>query len=169
MKDLESYIIDTKDFPKKGVTFKDVSPLLKENFRETISSFAALFDKETLDKVDYIAGIDSRGFIFGSALAQYLGKGFVMIRKGGKLPPPTVSESYSLEYGTAEIEMSSGSGGVIIVDDVLATGGSLLACCKLVESCESKIIGCAILSDVKPLRNTAFKKLSGYDYRVLLD
>ena len=100
MQDLERYIVDTKDFPKKGVTFKDVSPLLKEKLRETVSAFAALFDKETLDKTDYIAGIDSRGFVFGSALAQYLGKGFIMIRKAGKLPPPTVSERYFLEYGT---------------------------------------------------------------------
>lgn len=159
MKDLESYIIDTKDFPKKGVTFKDVSPLLKENFRETISSFAALFDKETLDKVDYIAGIDSRGFIFGSALAQYLGKGFVMIRKGGKLPPPTVSERYSLEYGTAEIEMSSGSGGVIIVDDVLATGGTLTAAAKLCKRAGYDVLDIAVLLDLKFLNDFSWQNL----------
>ncbi len=159
MKDLERYIVDTKDFPKKGVTFKDVSPLLKEKLRETVSAFAALFDKETLDKTDYIAGIDSRGFIFGSALAQHLGKGFVMIRKAGKLPPPTVSERYSLEYGTAEIEMSPGSGGVIIIDDVLATGGTLAAAANLCKRAGYDVLDIAVLLDLKFLNNFSWQGL----------
>ena len=153
MQDLERYIVDTKDFPKKGVTFKDVSPLLKEKLRETVSAFTELFNKETLDKTDYIAGIDSRGFVFGSALAQHLGKGFIMIRKAGKLPPPTVSERYSLEYGTAEIEMSPGSGGVIIIDDVLATGGTLAAAANLCKRAGYDVLDIAVLLDLKFLNN----------------
>ncbi|MBU6140088.1 MAG: adenine phosphoribosyltransferase [Proteobacteria bacterium] len=174
MQDLERYIVDTKDFPKKGVTFKDVSPLLKEKLRETISAFAALFDKEILDKTDYIAGIDSRGFVFGSALAQHLGKGFIMIRKAGKLPPPTVSEKYSLEYGTAEIEMSPGSGGVIIIDDVLATGGTLAAAANLCKRAGYDVLDIAVLLDLKFLNNFSWQGLKAksliqyYDNDILI-
>jgi|GEM_PF-101352 len=174
MQDLERYIVDTKDFPKKGVTFKDVSPLLKEKLRETVGAFAALFDKETLDKTDYIAGIDSRGFVFGSALAQHLGKGFIMIRKGGKLPPPTVSERYSLEYGTAEIEMSPGSGGVIIIDDVLATGGTLAAAANLCKRAGYDVLDIAVLLDLKFLNNFSWQGLKAksliqyYDNDILI-
>ena len=159
MKGLENYINDVKDFPKKGVIFKDVSPLLKEKLRETVSSFAELFEKEKLDKVDYIAGIDSRGFVFGSALAQYLGKGFIMIRKAGKLPPPTISERYSLEYGTAEIEISPGKGNVIIIDDVLATGGTLIASANLCKKAGYNVLDIAVLIDLKFLNNFSWHGL----------
>lgn len=149
MNGLEKYIIDVKDFPKKGVIFKDLSPLLKKNLKETISAFEKIFDKKILDKVEYIAGIDSRGFIFGSALAHHLGKGFIMIRKAGKLPPPTICEKYSLEYGDAQIEISPGNGNVIIVDDVLATGGTLTASANLCKKAGYNVLDIAVLLDLK--------------------
>ncbi len=174
IKDLENYIIDTKDFPKKGVIFRDISILLKEKFGETINSLALLFDKETIDKVNYIAGIDSRGFVFGSALAQLLGKGFIMIRKGGKLPPPTISEKYSLEYGSDKMEIAPGVGGIIIIDDVLATGGTLKAAANLCKKAGYNVLDIAALIDLRYLNNFSWQDLKAksliqyYDNDILI-
>ena len=121
----KNYIIEVPDFPIKGVNFKDISPLLadQETFRSAIVEMGDLVGKVP----DYWIGIDARGFIFASALATYCGGGIVLCRKKGKLPPPTKELSYDLEYGTSTLEMKSGSGTAVIVDDVLATGGTLLA------------------------------------------
>ncbi len=128
---LKDAIAEIPDFPKKGVLFRDVTPLLNQKFRETIDAMLGLFTQLELNGIDSFAGIDARGFIFASALASRAGKNFVMIRKGGKLPPPTISRNFSLEYGEDSIEMKSGTGGVAIIDDVLATGGTMHAAADL--------------------------------------
>ena len=121
----KDFITEVPHFPSVGVNFKDISPLLadQETFRSAIVEMGDLVGKVP----DYWIGIDARGFIFASALATYCGGGLVMCRKKGKLPPPTKELSYDLEYGTSTLEMKSGSGTAVIVDDVLATGGTLLA------------------------------------------
>lgn len=130
--DYEKYILDVPDFPKQGVIFKDMTPLLEKKFDHLISDFKkAVKDKS----IDAIVGIESRGFILGSALANSLDIGFIPIRKKGKLPPPFLQESYSLEYGEDIIEMKENSQTkkVILIDDVLATGGTLKAALSLCE------------------------------------
>ena len=126
----KNYITEVPDFPIEGVSFKDISPLLADDkvFRNVITKMGHLIDADfPMCYPDYWIGIDARGFIFASALATYCGGGLVMCRKKGKLPPPTKELSYDLEYGTSTLEMKSGSGTAVIVDDVLATGGTLLA------------------------------------------
>ena len=127
----KKFITEVPDFPIEGISFKDISPLLanEEMFGEVIVEMGELVGKvgNMRRQPDYWIGIDARGFIFASALATYFGGGLVMCRKKGKLPPPTKQWSYNLEYGTATLEMKSGSGTAVIVDDVLATGGTLLA------------------------------------------
>lgn len=148
----EDFIVNIPDFPKKGVTFKDISPLLANRFDEVITEMGKLID---WTEIDMIAGIESRGFILGAALAARYSKGFVAIRKKGKLPPPTISHSYSLEYGsdTLEIKPSTGLKRVLIVDDVLATGGTLKAAIILCEKASYKINGHMVLINLKFLNN----------------
>ena len=127
---VESYIRDVPDFPKPGILFKDITPLLQdpEGLRKSIEGLAAAVDPA---EYDLVCGIESRGFIFGTALAHHVGKGFIPIRKPGKLPWKTASESYELEYGTdtIEIHVDAADGGrrVLMVDDLLATGGTMAA------------------------------------------
>ena len=143
----KNYIIEVPNFPIKGVNFKDISPLLadQETFRSAIVEMGDLVGKVP----DYWIGIDARGFIFASALAVYFGGGVVMCRKKGKLPPPVVSESYSLEYDTATLEMKEGSGTAVIVDDVLATGGTLRAVNHLAEKAGYDVKDNLVLIDLK--------------------
>ena len=134
--DFKGKIRDVPDFPKKGIIFKDITPLLrdKEAFRELILTLVSKYEN---DDIDVIAGVESRGFIIGCPLAVMLGKGFIPIRKKGKLPWKAVSESYDKEYGTDSLEMHEDSiekgQKVLIVDDLLATGGTALASARLVE------------------------------------
>lgn len=132
MHHFETHIRSVPDFPKPGIIFKDISPLLQERFPEVID---AMSDGIDWNDVDYIVGIESRGFILGAAMAQLKNKGFIPMRKKGKLPPPVISESYALEYGTDTLELilNSKPGNVVLVDDVLATGGTLRAAMKLCE------------------------------------
>jgi adenine phosphoribosyltransferase len=132
MHTFETHIRSVPDFPKPGVIFKDISPLMKERFGEAIEAMSQGID---WSKVDYVVGIESRGFILGAAMAQLKGKGFIPMRKKGKLPPPVIGESYTLEYGvdTLELIQENQPGRVILVDDVLATGGTLRAAMKLCE------------------------------------
>ena len=145
---LKSYVREVADFPQKGIGFKDISPLIKDHLSETISQMITLFDKDILKECDYIIGPDARGFILASAIAHHLNKGVVMVRKAGKLPPPTVSLSYKLEYGEATIEMLEGEGKAIIIDDVLATGGTLQASIDLCEKAGYEVLDVAVLMDL---------------------
>ncbi|HOT74224.1 MAG TPA: adenine phosphoribosyltransferase [Candidatus Wallbacteria bacterium] len=142
MDKVKDLIRNVPDFPKPGIMFKDITPLLKnaEGFNRTIELMAAGFNA---DDVDVICGIESRGFIFASALALKLKKGFVPIRKAGKLPWETTKVKYSLEYGEDVIEVHndafSGGARAVLVDDLLATGGTAKAACELIEKTGGKI------------------------------
>jgi len=129
--DLKQHIAAVADFPQPGILFRDIMPLLKAQFEPTIAALDDLLTTAEWARIDAIAGIESRGFILGAALALRRGKGFVPIRKQGKLPPPVSSLDYQLEYGSATLEMQPGSGHVLIVDDVIATGGTMAAAAEL--------------------------------------
>jgi adenine phosphoribosyltransferase len=122
--------------------------LLRRHFASTIESLEALFTQQEWDAVDAIAGIESRGFILASALAERRGKGFVPIRKKGKLPPPVVDIAYELEYGTGVLEMQAGQGRLLLIDDVLATGGTLAASTTLSRQAGYVVHGIGVLIDI---------------------
>jgi len=147
----KDFITEIPDFPIEGVNFKDLSPLLadEQTFRSAIVEMGGMFN---YNLPDYWVGIDSRGFLFASALATYFGGGIVCARKEGKTPGTKVSVSYDLEYGSATLEMGTrldNEGSVVIVDDVLATGGTLKATNKLAEKAGYNIIGNLVLVDLK--------------------
>jgi adenine phosphoribosyltransferase len=148
--DLEKYIRNVPDFPKKGIGFKDITTLLKDP-----SAFRASLDemqKRFPERIDVIVGIESRGFIFGAALADRTGASFVPARKPGKLPAETVAEEYALEYGTDALEIHtdaiSPGQKVLIVDDLLATGGTAAATGRLVEKLGGKVLGFLFLIEL---------------------
>ncbi len=142
---------DVQDFPEPGVLFKDITPLLADG-----PAFAAVIDAladaaTASGQVDIVAGVEARGFVVAAALAVRLGVGMVPVRKAGKLPPPTVHASYDLEYGSAEIEVPVGlldGRRVFLVDDVLATGGTLVAAADLVERAGGVVTGMAVLIEL---------------------
>lgn len=153
---IERSIRTVPDFPKKGIQFKDISTLLtdKTAFEDTIYGLSdALFDESISFNV--VAGIESRGFIFGSTLAFHEFRPFVMVRKPGKLPVKTISQSYQLEYGEDTIEVAYDAfkpgDEVLLVDDLLATGGTLEAAAKLVEKCGAKVGGIAVVIELEDL------------------
>lgn len=154
--DLKAKINNVPDFPKPGILFRDVTPLLKdpEALRFIVENLVKGMD---LTKVDFFAGIESRGFIFASLLASHHKKGFLPIRKAGKLPPPTVKKSYALEYGEATIELAPGKGKIVIVDDVLATGGTMQAALELAQSAGYEVLDLAVLIDLPFLNEFRFK------------
>lgn len=166
---IESLIRDIPDFPKPGIIFKDITPLLKDPvaFRQVIDRFGAYYRDHGLD---LIAAVESRGFIFGAPLAIQLGIGFVPVRKVGKLPAETIDEEYALEYGTATIELHRDSikpgQRVLVVDDLLATGGTIRATCNLVEKCGGRVAGLAFLIELAFLNGR--QRLTGYDINALL-
>ncbi len=157
------------NFPKEGITFVDLTTLLKDRgaFRETIE---LLHDRYQDRPIDIICGIESRGFIFGGALADRLHCGFVPVRKIGKLPAETIRESYSLEYGTAELEMHRDAiepgMRVLVVDDLLATGGTMAATCKLIETLGGEVFGVAIVVELAFLNGRA--AIADYDMHALI-
>ena len=142
----KDYITEVQDFPEEGVSFKDISPLLANQklFEECIDEMGML-----VDMPDYWIGIDARGFIFASALSMIHGGGVVMCRKAGKLPPPVTRKRYQLEYGTEWIEMKEGTGTAVIVDDVLATGGTLRATNDLAKMVGYDVIDNLVLIDLQ--------------------
>lgn len=151
MSDLEAYIRTVPDFPKKGIGFKDITTLLKNGaaFRRAVEIIAEKFADKRIDK---IVGIESRGFIFGSALAYKWNVGFVPVRKPGKLPAATIKEEYELEYGIDGLEIHTDAVAqgekILIVDDLLATGGTAAATAKLVERLSGDIQGLAFLIEL---------------------
>jgi adenine phosphoribosyltransferase len=149
MLDLKHHVVDVPDFPRPGILFRDITPLLRTQFGATIDALEALVDVDTWERIDAVAGIESRGFILGAALAERRGKGFVPIRKQGKLPPPVVDRPYALEYGTGVLEMQRGSGRVLLVDDVLATGGTMRAAAELCAPAGYDVEGLIVLIDLK--------------------
>ena len=149
--DFKSIIRDIPDYPKKGIIFKDITTLLKDPkaFQEVINVF---YEKMQSQKIDKIIGIESRGFIFGAPLAYKLNVGFIPIRKKGKLPGETISVNYDLEYGTDQIEMHIDAlkkgERVILIDDLIATGGTALAAIELINKMEAEIIENLFLIDL---------------------
>ena len=146
MEQIQNLIKDIPNFPKEGVTFKDIQPLLANPliFQHVISSLGKLVKSPP----DYWVGIESRGFIFASALAMKYRAGVKLIRKPGKLPPPIITKSYDLEYGSDTIEMCPGQGTVTIVDDVYATGGTIKAAEKLVKEGGYSLLDKVALIDI---------------------
>jgi adenine phosphoribosyltransferase len=148
---VKSLVRDVKDFPKKGIVFKDITPIIRDavTFDRVLAAMEAYARNRG---VDLVAGIESRGFIFGAPLAARLEVGFVPVRKIGKLPWKTVKQSYKLEYGTDTVELHRDAVDkaqrVLIVDDLLATGGTLAATCKLVEKMKGVVAGCALLVEL---------------------
>ena len=155
---IKSRIRTVPHYPKQGVMFRDITTLLKDpvGFRITINE---LVNRYAGVKIDRVAAIEARGFIVGSALAYQLGVGFVPIRKKGKLPAKTVGHDYELEYGTDRIEMHvdavSPGEPVLLVDDLIATGGTAGAACKLIESMGGKIVECCFVIDLPDLGGRA--------------
>ena len=159
MIDLKRLIWDVPDFPKPGILFRDISPLLRSHFAETIEAMENLFTHAEWKAVDAIAGIESRGFILAAAMAARRGKGFIPIRKQGKLPPPVVDVPYALEYGTGVLEMQRGEGRLFIVDDVLATGGTLQASATLARMAGFDVAALGVLIDLKLVHQFRWEKL----------
>jgi adenine phosphoribosyltransferase len=149
MNDLKQYIRDVPDFPNPGILFRDIAPLFRDHFAEAIDAMSALLTPDQWNGIDAIAGIESRGFILAAALAERHRKGFVLIRKKGKLPPPVLHRKYDLEYASGALEMQPGSGQLLIVDDVLATGGTLRAASILSTDAGYSVAALIALIDLK--------------------
>ncbi len=166
---IKGLIRDIPDFPQPGIVFKDITPLLADDdaFSSVIDLIVVRYGRGNIDKV---VGIEARGFILASPVAYHFGAGFVPVRKEGKLPWETEREEYALEYGTAVLEIHKdaiGSGDrVLIVDDVLATGGTAKATAKLVERLGGKVIGIACLIELTFLKGRG--NLGGYDFFSLI-
>ncbi len=164
--DFKKYIADILDFPEEGIIFRDVTPLLKDKtaYKESILAIAQWIKELNVD-IDAVAGPEARGFIFGCPLAYEINAGFIPVRKPGKLPRETVSEEYALEYGTNEVQIHADSikpgENVIIVDDLLATGGTVEATVKLIEKLGGHVAGIAFLIELEALKGR--DKLEGYN------
>ena len=156
--DLKKHIRDIPNFPKEGIIFKDISTLLKNKdaFKHAIDTLAKRFKKE---RVAYVVGVEARGFIFGAALAYKMGAGFVPVRKKGKLPHKTNSVTYQLEYGTDTLEIHEDAfprnARVLVVDDLLATGGTIKAVTDLLKNQKAKIVGVAFIIELQFLNGKA--------------
>ncbi len=169
VQDLKRHIRDIPDFPKKGILFRDISTLLahKGAFKKAIDALAAKYKNK---KVQYVVGVEARGFIFGAALAYKLNAGFIPIRKKGKLPYKTKSVTYQLEYGTDTLEMHEDAifpnARVLVVDDLLATGGTVKAVVDLLTHQKADVIGIAFLIELGFLDGKS--KLDGFPVHSLI-
>jgi len=167
--DLARYIRAIPDWPKEGVLFRDITPMLKDP-QALPAAIEALCEPFRGAGVQYVAAVEARGFIFGAAVAAMLGAGFVPIRKKGKLPWLTECASYELEYGVDSIEMHRDAiparAGVLLVDDLLATGGTMCAACELVEKVGAKVVGIAFVIELTDLRGR--EKLAPHNIHALI-
>lgn len=167
--ELKDLIRSIPNFPKEGIIFKDITTLLKDpnGFKETLSQLVKLAENKGVTKV---IGIESRGFIFGGALAEKLNAGFIPIRKPGKLPAAKVSESYVLEYGTDSIEIHKDAiqhgDKILLHDDLLATGGTMKAACNLVEKLGAEVVQISFLIELTFLNGRS--KFENYDLHSLI-
>ena len=168
-KTIADYVTAIPDFPEEGIIFRDITTVIQspEGFRMAIDEMTALIGDT---ECDVVAGAEARGFIFGAPIAYALGKGFVPIRKKGKLPRETVSQSYDLEYGSAEIEIHTDSIApgqrVVLVDDLMATGGTMEAAVKLIERLGGKVVKIVFLLELAGLKGR--ERLKGYDVASVL-
>jgi adenine phosphoribosyltransferase len=166
---LKELVRDVPDFPKEGIIFKDITPLFRDpsSLKEIIDKIS---DRYAGQKIDVVVGTEARGFLIGPAIAMKLNAGFVPIRKPGKLPCETATMTYELEYGTDTVEMHkdaiSNNDSVLMVDDLLATGGTMAASCDLVESLGGTIVGCAFIIELDFLNGK--DKLGKFDVFSLL-
>ena len=169
MINLEDYIRDIPDFPKTGVVFKDITPLLA-NPAASALCLSELLQLTEMQAIDKVVGIESRGFFFATQLAKELDAGFVPIRKPGKLPFNTLKQPYTLEYGMDALEIHEDAilkgEKVLLHDDVLATGGTARAACELIESLGGEIVQCNFLIEIAFLKGA--ERLKKYDIRSLL-
>jgi len=169
LKVLKDKIRSVPDWPKKGIIFRDITPVLedKKSFKFLIDKLASFYKKRKIDKV---VGIDARGFILAAPLAYKLKTGLAIVRKGGKLPRKTIKKRYSLEYASQTLEMHQDSikkgERVLLVDDVLATGGTMKAVCDIVKKLGGKIVGILFFIELKDLKGR--KKLKGYKVKSLI-
>jgi adenine phosphoribosyltransferase len=169
---IEEFIRDVPDFPKPGIVFKDITPLLG-NIEALRQSVKQLADPYRQSGVEIVTGVEARGFIFGAMLADELGVGFAPIRKPNKLPADTISESYELEYGTDTIEIHadaiSPGQKVLVVDDLIATGGTVEAACKLVKKLEGEIVGAVFVVELSFLPGRAKLEALGVKTHSLIE
>jgi adenine phosphoribosyltransferase len=169
---IKSKIRTVPHYPKQGIQFRDITTLLKDpvGFRLTINELANHYQGVQIDR---IAGIEARGFILGAALAYKLGFGFVPVRKKGKLPAETIGQDYQLEYGTDRIEMHvdaiSKGEKVLLVDDLIATGGTAEAACKLIESMGGQVVECCFVIDLPDLGGRARLESQGHSVFALCE
>jgi len=168
IKEIEKYIRNIPDFPKKGIQYKDITPLLrsKNAFQKTINLFSEILKNK---KLDYICGIESRGFIFAAALAEKLNLGFIPIRKPGKLPSKTYKIEYELEYGSDSLEIHqdafSSNANVALIDDLLATGGTANAAITLLKQCNVQLKTILFLIELDFLN--ARKQIASQDIEII--
>ena len=157
--ELREAIANVPDFPRPGILFRDITPLLRDHFDATVQALDALLTEAEWGGVDVLAGIESRGFILGAALAQRRQKGFALVRKQGKLPPPVVDVAYDLEYGSGVLEMQRGQGRLVLIDDVLATGGTMTAAADLCERAGFQVNFLAVLLDLHIIPDYSWRNL----------
>ena len=169
MNRIEHFIRDIQNFPKPGIVFKDIAPLLQDH-KGLSMCLSELKSRVPDGQIDKVIGIESRGFLFGTMLAKRLNSGFVLARKPGKLPYKTVAQSYALEYGEDAVEMHVDAikqgERVLVHDDVLATGGTAQAVCKLVERLGGEVIQCNFIMELATLKGR--NKLTSYDVQSIL-
>lgn len=159
MIDIRSHIVAVPDFPRPGILFRDIMPLLRAHFGETIAAMAAQLSANEWSAIEVVVGIESRGFVLAAAMAEKMGKAFAPVRKEGKLPPPVIALPYELEYGFGTLEMQRGSGRALVVDDVLATGGTLRASSDLCERAGYEVTQLLVLVDLQFVPDFNWKKL----------